>query len=55
MGVVSDEMVAGHSMFKSGMVCVGESGIDEKVLCGDCSMDDRGSPGLGETSGKTHS
>lgn len=27
-------------------ICVGESGSDEKVLYGDCSMNDRGSPGL---------
>jgi hypothetical protein len=51
MGVISDELVViGHSM-KPGIVCVGETGIDE-VVCGDCSMDDRGSPGLGKSAAK---
>lgn len=40
-GVASDELVAGHSILKSGVV--GESEIGETVLCGDCSIGNRGS------------
>ena len=54
IGLVSHELVVGHSILKSGIVCVGESGIDEKSLSGDRSMDDRGSPGLERNTGNTH-
>ena len=49
----SDEPVAGHSILKSGIVSVGESGMDE-VFCGDCSMGDQGLLDFEKNIGKTH-